>query len=51
MSTTTETSDRTRLTIELADDIHDVDVAKILKRLRKKHGLTVIEVLAERVHD
>ncbi len=41
-------SDRTRLTIELRNDIHDVPVEKILRKLRKKYGLRVIEVLAER---
>lgn len=46
---TSEASDRTRLTIELTDDIEDVDTAKIAKRLRTKHGLHVTEVLAERV--
>ena len=45
---TSETSERTRLTIELADDIHDVPVHRIAKKLRKL-GLTVTEVLAERL--
>lgn len=45
---TSETSDRTRLTIELDDDIHDVEVHRIARKLRKL-GLTVTEVLAERL--
>lgn len=49
MPTTTETSDRTRLTILLADEIDAVPTAKIARKLRKKLGLTVTEVLAERV--
>jgi hypothetical protein len=46
---TSETSDRTRLTIRLADEITDVPTEKIARKLRKKYGLTVIEVLAEAV--
>lgn len=45
---TSETSDRSRLTILLADDIHDVPVEKISRKLAKKFGLHVVEVLAER---
>lgn len=48
MPTTSATSERTRITILVADEIGDVDPHRIAKRLRKKLGLSVIEVLAER---
>lgn len=48
---TSEASDRTRLTILLAEPIETVPLDKILKKLKKKMRLKVIEALAERTDD
>lgn len=46
---TTATSDLTRVTILVEDPIESVPVDQIAKKLRKKLGLNVVDVLAERV--
>jgi hypothetical protein len=47
---TSETSSRTRITILVSGEIHDVPARKIFRLLRKS-GLKITEVLAERISD